>query len=166
MLEGNYTDALSSCQAFYHNILIFHTMFTQHIVFREKRSIPHFHLLWEDMESGKAVPTDRPTANNTSPHFSRRWRNPTMTVCGCETSARSIFHAPGVNIQKSGKKTLIGRETPLNLLSMLLQVAFYSMEFVGTRQAKPSILIDIHDARLLKMQNHVRLIVALHIDKT
>ncbi len=52
MLEKYYTDDLSSCQAFYHNILIFHTDFTQHIVFHKMHSISHFHILFENMESG------------------------------------------------------------------------------------------------------------------
>ncbi len=38
----DYTDDLSYCQAFYHNMLICRMAFTQHIVFREKRSVPTF----------------------------------------------------------------------------------------------------------------------------
>lgn len=58
------------------------------------------------------------------------------------------------------------RDTPLKLLSVLLQVVLYSMEFVGSRRAKPPIRIDIHDTCLLKMKNHIRLMIAVHINET
>lgn len=48
---------------------------------------------------------------------------------------------------------------------MLLQVALNGMEFVCGSRAKPSILIDIHDTRFFEMNNHIRLMVAIHIDK-
>ena len=43
------------------------------------------------------------------------------------------------------------RDTPPNLLSVLLQVSLYGMKFVRGGRAKPSILIAIHETRLLKI---------------
>lgn len=57
-------------------------------------------------------------------------------------------------------------ETEPKLLSMLLQVTLYGMEFVRGGRAKPSVLVDIDEARVLNMQNHLRSMIAIHIKET
>src|SRR6266704_4602432 len=45
----------------------------------------------------------------------------------------------------------LSRETQPKLLSVLLQVALYSVEFVRVGWAKPSVLVDIDNPAILKM---------------
>ena len=49
---------------------------------------------------------------------------------------------------------------------MLLQVALYGVEFVRAGRAKPCLVIDKDDPRILEMHDHVWEMIAVHIDKT
>src|SRR5712691_5858026 len=60
----------------------------------------------------------------------------------------------------------LSRETESKLLSMLLQVAFDSRELVRGGWAKSPVFIDINQAGILKMQNHIWSMVAIHINET
>jgi len=48
---------------------------------------------------------------------------------------------------------------------MLLQVAFDCMKFVWSGRTKPSLVIDKDELRVLKMDNHVRSMIAIDINK-
>ena len=48
---------------------------------------------------------------------------------------------------------------------MLLQVTLYSMELVWGSRSKPSLVIDKDELRVLKMDEHVRSMVAIDIHK-
>lgn len=61
--------------------------------------------------------------------------------------------------------TALSRETEPKLLSMLLQVALYGRELVWVSRTKSSILINIDEARVLKMQDHIWMMVAIHINE-
>ncbi len=56
--------------------------------------------------------------------------------------------------------------TPLKLVSMLLQVTLYSMELVWGSRSKPSLVIDKDELRVLKMEKHVRSMIAIDINET
>ena len=49
---------------------------------------------------------------------------------------------------------------------MLLQVLLYLLELVRAGRAKPSLVIDKDDLRILEMHDHVWEMIAVHIDKT
>jgi hypothetical protein len=53
----------------------------------------------------------------------------------------------------------------LKLVSRLLQVALYSMELVWGSRAKPSLVIDKDDLRVLKMHDHIWSMIAIDIHK-
>src|SRR5260221_4141406 len=55
------------------------------------------------------------------------------------------------------------RETELKLLPMPLQVALDGRKLVRVGRAKSPVFIDIDQARILKMQDHIWMVVALHI---
>src|SRR6266567_2452779 len=46
------------------------------------------------------------------------------------------------------------------------QVLLHGLQLAGSRRAKSPLRVDVHDLRLLKMDDHIRLMVALHIDET
>jgi hypothetical protein len=52
------------------------------------------------------------------------------------------------------------------LLSMLSQVLLYHLQFIRASRTKPSLVINIHNARRLEMDNHIRLMIAFHINET
>src|SRR6266852_6762244 len=49
---------------------------------------------------------------------------------------------------------------------MLLQVVLNGLQLAGVCRAKSSLHVDVHEPRLLEMDNHIWLMVALHIDET
>ncbi len=57
------------------------------------------------------------------------------------------------------------RGTPLKLLSMLLQVTFYTMELIWGSRAKASLVIDKDELRVLKVEKHVQSMIAIDINK-
>ncbi len=59
----------------------------------------------------------------------------------------------------------LSRETEPKLVSLLLQVALYRMELIWGSRAKPSLVIDKGELRVLKMEKHVRSMIAIDIHK-
>lgn len=60
----------------------------------------------------------------------------------------------------------LSRETQSKLLSVLLQVALDGRELVWVSRTKSPVLIDIDQARVLKMKNHIGMMVTIHINET
>src|SRR5260221_3755743 len=58
------------------------------------------------------------------------------------------------------------RETELKLLPMPLQVALDGRKLVRVGRAKSPVFIDIDQARILKMQNHIWVMIAIHVHET
>src|SRR5450755_698677 len=52
------------------------------------------------------------------------------------------------------------------LWPMLFQVLFYSRYLVGVNRTKSPILIDIDQACVLKTQDHIWMMIAIHIHET